>query len=270
MSALKNRTSLSLEGLGDRIVPTFVPTLVPNPTGTELVLTGDASNDDAQIRDFGNGTLHVVANGGADSWLFTNVNTITVNAEDGDDAVRYDLVGSLQAHRSQNVVVGLGSNFSPNPGNDSFVATLKSGLAIETGARLQIGADGGGGDDYLALTAIDVNVRAGGWMKTNFGGGFGNDTIAQIYRGEMDGSLALRSWGNDGRDTIREHMQFAPGSTGITGALVYGGRDADVMSLYVYLAPGMTFDKLEIHGDDDGDPMNDTLNFNNPPVTAFF
>jgi len=30
-------------------------------------------------------------------------------------------------------------------------------------------------------------------MKTNFNGGFGNDTIGQVYRGQMDGSLAMRS-----------------------------------------------------------------------------
>jgi len=265
MSALKTRTTLSMETLGDRIVPTFIPTL----TGTELVLTGDASNDDAQIRDFGNGTVAVAANNGASNWVFTNVNTINVYAEDGHDHVRYDLVGSLQPGRSQFVSVSLGSNYSPNPGNDSFVANLHSGITIENRARLQISADGGGGDDYLSLTAIDVNVRAGGWVKTNFNGGFGNDTIGQVYRGQMDGSLALRSWGNDGRDTIREVMDFAPASTGRTGALVYGGNDSDVLSLYVTLAPAMTIDKLEIHGDDDGDPLNDSLNYN-APVTAFF
>jgi hypothetical protein len=265
MSATTNsRFAPSLETLGDRIVPTFIPTLVPNVGGMELVLKGDAQNDDAQIRDFGNGVVQVTANGGANNWTFTNINKITVNSEDGNDAVRYDLVGSLQAHRSQTVTVGLGSNFSPNPGNDSFVATLKSGIAIQNGARLQIGADGGGGKDFLSVTAIDVDVKAGGWMKTTVTGGYGDDVVAQLYRyGEMDGSLAMRSLGGLGNDTIRQIMQLDANSTGLAAGRVLGEAGNDTLGFFLFAPPAVTVQLAEELGGAGLDILNHT-----PNVTA--
>jgi hypothetical protein len=259
-----SRFAPRLENLDDRLVPTFIPALVPNVGGTELVLKGDAQNDDAQIRDFGNGVVQVTANGGANTWLFSNINKITVNSEDGHDAVRYDLVGSLQAHRSQTVTVGLGSNLSPNPGNDSFVATLKPGIAIQSGARLQIGADGGGGNDYLSVTAIDVDVKAGGWMKTTVTGGYGDDVVAQLYRyGEMDGTLAMRSLGGKGNDTIRQIMQFDANSTGLTAGRVLGEDGNDTLGFFLYTPPAMTVQLAEVVGGAGVDVLNHT-----PNVTA--
>jgi hypothetical protein len=261
MSTTANRFAPTLESLDQRVVPTFIPTLVPNPGGVELRLTGDAQNDNAQIRDFGDGVVQVTANGGANNWIFANINKITVNSEDGHDTVKYDLVGSLQAHRSQSIFVGLGSNLSPNPGNDSFVATLKPGIAIQNGARLQINADGGGGKDYLAVTAIDVDVRQGGWMKTTVTGGYGDDVVAQLYRyGEMDGSLAMRSLGDLGNDTIRQIMQFDANSAGVTAGRVLGEGGNDTLGFFLYTPPAMSVQLAEIVGGAGVDVLNHTPN----------
>jgi hypothetical protein len=256
-----NNFSPRLESLDQRIVPTITPTVVPNASGVGIVLTGDASNDDAQIRDFGNGVVTVKANGGASNWTFFNVNRITVNTEDGHDSVKYNLDGNLLAHRSQSVFVGLGSNLSPNPGNDSFVATLRPGIAIQNGARLQINADGGGGNDYLAVTAINVDVKPGGWMKTTVTGGYGNDVVAQLYRyGEMDGTLALRSLGGKGNDTIRQIMQFDAASTGLTAGRVLGEEGNDTLGFFLLTPPAMTVQLAEVVGGPGADTLNHTLN----------
>lgn len=274
--SMSNRFSPSLQALDARDVPAVISV---NPLGNgynEVVVTGDATNEQVDIYDAGNGTVLTFASG-AMPVIATKVSQIRVFADAGDDTVRYNLIGDLKAqptgqtsqpYLTHDVAVWLdGSDNSTVPaGNDRFEARVWDGVAITDHARLQIGANGGRGNDYLGVTAIDVDVAPLGWMKTNIGGGSGSDVIAQVYRGEMDGSLAYRSWGGDGDDTIREVMAFDVGSTGRIGALVYGGNGRDTQSLHVVnFQPGMSFDLLENHGDDDAGEV-DALFSSGAPV----
>lgn len=266
--SLSNRFSPSLQTLDARDVPAVI-TVSGLPDGSnQVTVFGDASNEQVLIRDFGNGTVHTFATG-AGLVVANNVTQIRVYADAGHDEVRYDLLADLQPGRSQDVRVNLdGSTYSTLPaGNDRFEARLWDGVSLQDRSRLQISADGGRGDDYMAVTAVNVDMKPSAWMKTNISGGSGNDVIAQVYRGEMDGSLAYRSWGGDGDDTIRQVMTFDVGSTGRIGALVYGGNGKDTQGLHVSMQPGMTFDLLENHGDDDAGEV-DAL-FSSGPVTNF-
>lgn len=161
------------------------------------------------------------------------------------------------------------SDYSTVPaGNDRFEARVADGVTITDQGRLQLSANGGRGDDYLGVTAIHVDVAPAGWMKTNISGGSGNDTIAQLYRGEMDGIMAYRSWGGDGNDVIRQDMAFDIGSTGLIGGLVSGGNGTDGQAFHVTnFQPGITFTLLENQGDDDAGEVDGL--FSSGPVTNF-
>lgn len=265
--SMSNRFSPSLQTLDARDVPAVI-TVSALPDGSnQVTVIGDNSSEQIFCRDFGNGTVHTFATG-AGLVVTNNVTQIRIFANGGNDEVRYDLLADLQAGRKQDVAAWLDSSIPTVSGNDTFDARLWDGVSLQDRARLQIGCDGGFGSDRIMVQATNVDMKPSAWMKTNISGGAGNDVIGQVYSGEMDGSLALRTWGGDGDDTIREVMSFDAGSTGRIGALVYGGNGRDTQSLHVVnFQPGMTFDLLENHGDDDAGEV-DAL-FSSGPVTNF-
>jgi hypothetical protein len=269
------RFAPTLQTLDARDVPAVI-TVNPLATGyNELVVTGNATDEVVDIRDLGNGTVVATATGAAPV-VATNVNQIRVFADAGHDTVRYTLLNDLQPQMfrgtalTHDVAVWLdGSDNDTVPaGNDRFEARLADGVTITDQGRLQISANGGRGNDYLGVTAINVDVAPLGWMKTNIRGGSGDDTIAQLYRGEMDGIMAYRSWGDAGNDVIRQEMAYDVGSTGLIGGLVYGGAGTDSQAFHVVnFQPGMSFTLLENHGDDDAGEVDGL--FSSGPVTNF-
>jgi hypothetical protein len=101
-------------------------------------------------------------------------------------------------------------------------------------------------------------------MKTTVTGGYGDDVVAQLYRyGEMDGTLAMRSLGGKGNDTIRQIMQFDANSTGLTAGRVLGEDGNDTLGFFLYTPPAMTVQLAEVVGGAGVDVQNHT-----PNVTA--
>lgn len=214
----------AVESMDQRIVPTCVVSSAQVNGFTQVSVLGDQSADVVRINDFGNGVVQVSATG-AGTTVFANVNAITVNTGGGDDDVGYDLLGSLLANRSETVIVGLGSNNDPSNLHDTYHAFLHPGITLQEGSLLSLIGMGGAGNDNLSMSANYVNVAPTARLKSQFGGGKGDDTVTQVYfGGTNDGAVTLRTYGDEGADTVVTWMQFAGNSTGVATGLVYGGN----------------------------------------------
>jgi hypothetical protein len=256
MSTFNNRFTPRLEGLDDRALMSCSVGAV----GGHVIVTGDAANDQVTIRDNGHGGVTVVATG-AGVKSFTGINKITVNTEGGHDQVTYTLWGSLVG--KQYVNVGLGSPYGVGAGgNDTFRATLANGIDLLPGSRLDLFVDGGGAKDNLNVIALGVDVRAGAVLKTQMTGGNGVDNITQRYNGELDGSLAMRTFAGAANDTVWQSMNCKPGSTGIIAGWVDGQDGNDSLSLFMYLQPAVTVTKADLIGGNGVDGFMYTPNIN--------
>ncbi|HUR53067.1 MAG TPA: hypothetical protein VMZ71_02975 [Gemmataceae bacterium] len=256
MSSFKFRPSL--ESLDARLTPSVTVVQVAN----ELVITGDKDPDVVRLFDNGQGQVSGFATG-VGFFVKNGIEKITVNTEGGDDNVEYSLTDYLHAGQQQKVYVGLGSNFDPNPGNDRFYANLQD-KSLAGGSRLDISADGGGGDDSLFVNARNLGVRPTAVLKNTIVGGFGNDTLAQLYSGVDQGTVTMRTHGQEGNDLIRQEMSFFAGSTGATAGWVTGGEGDDQVSLYMYPTTTMTVVLAQV----EGNAGTDFVNFNAPIVTG--
>lgn len=256
MSAFKFRPSFEL--LDARITPSVTVAQV----GNELVVTGDQNPDVVRLFDNGQGQVSGFATG-VGFFVKNGIEKISVNTEGGNDDVEYTLTDYLHAGRQQKVYVGLGSNYDPNAGDDRFYANLTD-KSLAAGSRLDIGADGGGGNDYLFVNARNLSVRPTAVLKSTIVGGFGDDTLGQLYSGIDQGSVTMRTHGQDGNDVIRQQMNFFAGSTGVTAGWVTGGDGDDIVSLYMFPAPetNVVFAQVE------GNAGTDQVNFNAPIVVG--
>ncbi len=191
-----------------------------------LTITCNGANDQVFLFDDGANMINGSATGFG-AFAAANISDIKVATGSGDDVVRYDLVGNLQDGEQRNVSVSLGL------GNDRFDANVLHDL--KKASSLVITASGGAGNDAIWINAgNDVDVARGARLKAILYGNDGNDTLGMVYRGENDGSVALReASGGAGNDTIRGHLQEDVGSTGSIWGQMHGDDGADVMSLFV-------------------------------------
>ncbi|MBN9121438.1 MAG: hypothetical protein J0I06_20180 [Planctomycetes bacterium] len=263
-----NRFAPSLQALDAREVPAVILNTLADGSTEVFINDLGSGADTIVVRDFGNGT--VAGQDNAISFSASNVTKIRINTEGGNDAVRYELIGSLQDGRQMSVEVGLGSNFDPTVGNDRFEAILDSGVTLGNKSNLSISADGGNGRDYLSVTAIDVNVRPDATLKTVLVGGYDDDTIAQLFRyGTNYGTVDMESYGLSGADTIRQYAEFGAASTGHTVQLAYGGDGADTANVTLIAPTTMTIDDAELFGDNGpADTYVDTFLNATPNVTV--
>jgi Ca2+-binding RTX toxin-like protein len=191
-----------------------------------LTINCDGANDQVFLFDDGNNMINGSATGFG-AFAAAGITDIKVNTGRGDDVVQYHLVGNLLAGEQRNVTVALGA------GNDRFDARILHDLQLKS--SLVITAYGGTGNDTIWIDASnDVDVARGARLKVILYGHDGNDTLLMNYRGENDGSVALReASGGAGNDTIRGHLQEDAGSTGSIWGQMHGDDGADVMSLFV-------------------------------------
>jgi hypothetical protein len=227
----KNRSRLSVQSLESREVPACV---VAHPTASLVLITGDAADDSVVIRDDGAGHVFGFATG-AGGFSFTGIKTIRVDTHDGNDSVRYDLIGNLQPGQQRFVTVYLGA------GNDSLSANLEDpvlgvGSDLLKKSHMTITAVGGLGKDSMHVDARkDVDVAVGASLVAALFGDDGSDIITGLYHGENDGSVSFQSLdGGAGSDFIRGIYQADPGSTGSGSGVVRGQDGNDKLALMMF------------------------------------
>ncbi len=253
----------------------FCPAVSVVASGHTLLIQGDDTANRVSITDDGSGqvTAEISSPTAQSSLTALGIDTIQVNAGNGDDIVNYSLRGNLI--QNLNLVVRLGS------GNDrvdtSLLPDISSGrvnidiagtgrdfvsgrfgniidttltLRAQLGdgdsvfndylagnitghARARFLAIGGAGDNTVSLHAEGVRVDAGSQLDVDLRGGSGKDVTAFVSNGEMDGSLLLHAYGGTGSTRLAATTNVAPGSTGRVDADVRGDGTGDVVTFHV-------------------------------------
>lgn len=166
MSSQSRRFIPRLVSLDERALPSVTIT----QTGSTLAITGDANANQIEITDDGTPSGITVTADGVMWSAQAPVSAIVVSTLGGDDAVAYDLIGSLTTTRLLSVDLGIG--------DDTFTANLHGQKISGSSTNLGITANGGKGADTLTLNANGANVAPEARMSVNFTGGPGHNAIA--------------------------------------------------------------------------------------------
>jgi hypothetical protein len=70
-------------------------------------------------------------------------------------------------------------------------------------------------------------------LKSTLFGGWGNDSLTQIYSGKNDGALTMKSVGWLGNDFVYQAMWEDPASVGQLTGVVTGDAGNDNLSLFI-------------------------------------
>src|SRR5262249_58401866 len=102
---------------------------------------------------------------------------------------------------------------------------------------------GCGANDPLTLT-VNGPIASGARANLTADGGAGNDKVTVNYTGVLAGKLNLTARGGSGDDTIASTLTLSTGSTGSVKANENGGAGNDTLTLTVTgpIAPGATAD----------------------------
>ena len=194
----------TLETLEDR----WCPSVTASVTGGHiLTLTGDNAANDIRINDSGAGQLDVRINGGS-TVTYSGVNTLDINAGNGNDGIFYSVRGNLVKDRAINVNLG--------DGNSRFDFRTVAGASILGGGadplRLDVNVHGGKGNDWISGNLGDV-FNAQVTVRAYLGSG--NNTFNYYLSGDITDGTPAQNVGTDAVTTKHTEVNvLAIGGTG--------------------------------------------------------
>jgi hypothetical protein len=234
-----------LETLEERQVPTC--TFIQN--NNLLTILGSPQRDIIRIGDDGGGGVSVLCDQMTTPMRFSGITSVSVLARGGNDSVRYDLLGTVNAHHSISVNLGPGRNtflgflngseIGPQadyrisvlagPGRLGNAMNVSSGLDPDTTlvSSLSVGLLTFVGTPFNNALTPGGSIDQGGKFTLRLIGSAGPDAINFDYRGFIQGTLDTLSAGAAGRDVIHTRIDVPTGSAGRVRARVLGGLGND-------------------------------------------
>lgn len=209
-----------LETLEGRALPAGVSQI-----GSIVYVVGTVGPDRVQITDDGGGSpgsVRVAFNGRG----FSSVRPVTevrVRTVAGADTIAYTQTAVMRMSRRLDVDAGDGA--------DAVAVSLAGGT--QTGVFEDIAVVGNAGNDTITLSAPNVNVAPGSWLRWFLQGLDDADHISSSYSGRVDGQLLTLAEGNHGADVETAVYAIRAGSTGFVAAHMTGGTNFDHMLLLV-------------------------------------
>lgn len=232
----------TLESLEAREVPAVNFSL----SGGVLRINGGISAEHIAINDQGNGTVRVYTSGNLHS--FAGVAEVEVNMNRGNDHVDFILQGNQTTDIDYHINLGNGDDTFTHTvnnkvisgdlqmfiygdvGNDEFYGDIRADVLNTSTYRLH--CFGEGGEDFIQIFAPDVDVF--GQFTLFADGGWNNDTIKIVTRGELDLLMSVRALGGEYDDIIDVEVTLDSGSSGqLFSSLVDGGSGGDDLSFFV-------------------------------------
>jgi len=260
----------SFETLEGRDVPSVTASFSVVGGQTVLTIRGDDSAETIHIFNDGHGHIHATGviglNPPGQSPTAQAVDKIEIDMQGGDDVVRFTqgtAANPVTMTRSLEITYDGGFDddfFEANVhGQIGFVGQNPFGGPILVPVSLSITGYGGTdgflglapGNDTLNVNAgsltgsDDLDILGGSKLALDLHGEGGDDHIAVIYGGELDGKLILRADGGDGNDVVSARLNLDAGSTGHVGgpnnlagyetpALVAGDYGDDTLTFTVH------------------------------------
>jgi hypothetical protein len=163
----------ALDGLEAR----WCPSVSAIASGHILTLTGDNAANDIRINDDGAGSLAIRINAGP-TQTYTGIDTLNINAGNGNDGIFYTVRRDLVRNRAINVNLGDGNSrfdFRTTPGSGVI------GQGIDP-LRLDVNVHGGKGNDWMSGNLGDV-LNAQVTVRAYFG--TGNNTFNFYQTGDI-------------------------------------------------------------------------------------
>ena len=173
------------------------------PAPDTLVFTGNFQNDAIYINDNGTGTLSGHVSNAAGALVpfgpVGGIRRVQINTGDGHDTVNYRMTGDMWAGWMHELGVRMGS------GNDAFRYDATADIDV-------------GHNDTVAMRIL---------------GDKGDDMLAYLHRGEVDGKVSATLDAAHGDDRLITDVKFDAGSTGWFGTGAYAGFGKDRVDLLI-------------------------------------
>lgn len=239
----------------ERLETRWCPAVDAFMWGRTLIVRGDAADNVISVFDNGNGNVSANISGatGSASISGSNVISVRIYANDGDDVVSYNLTNDLVVTRNISIYLGRGNddaNVNLNAGIDSaFLNAMISGwtgnddVVVDAGAvtdsrvlintLLHVGEDTADVRFNASVTRSIVNA--------NTNAGAGNDKISADLGHMFDATVNVRTWANHGDDSMNATLSGNLNGASNVSLMTWDSFGND---LTVYQATGVNVDTL--------------------------